>query len=169
MHNEIFEETQRLKRLYASSDPREIIEALGINLWMRRDLSGLKGLYCLCMRQRYIVVNAELSKREILLVAAHELGHDRLHREIARLAPLKDFRLYDMTSRTEHQANVFAAELLIEDGEVEACIEDEMDFFELCRAVGYCPQLVTFKLYGMMQRGHSINLPQAPDSAFLRK
>ncbi len=79
-----------------------------INLWLRSGLGNLKGYYYMTHRQRYIVINADLNERDRLMVATHELGHDRFHQHLARVSPLKEFMLYDMTSRTEYQANVFA-------------------------------------------------------------
>ena len=119
--------------------------------------------------QRYIVINADLNDRDQLMVAAHELGHDRFHQHLVKVSPLKDFMLYDMTSQTEYQANVFASELLINDREVEECISQGIDYFGLCSTVGYNQQFVTFKLYGMMQWGYKINLPETPHSMFMKK
>lgn len=162
MHNRIIGEIQKLKQTYDTSDPLELIRDLKINLWLRSGLGYLKGFYYMSHHQRYIVINADLNERDQLMVAAHELGHDRFHQYLARVSPLKDFMLYDMTSRAEYQANVFASELLISDTAVEECIAENMDYFNLCSIVGFNPQLVTFKLYGMMQRGYKINLPETP-------
>lgn len=169
MHNSIIEEIQKLKQKFDTSDPFELIRDLNINLWIRNGLGNLKGFYYMTHHQHYIVINADLNDRDRLMVAAHELGHDRFHQHLAKVSPLKDFMLYDMTSRTEHQANVFASELLIADKDIEECIAENMDYFNLCSTVGFNPQLVTFKLYGMMQRGYKINLPETPNSAFLKK
>jgi Zn-dependent peptidase ImmA (M78 family) len=169
LHNSIIEEIQKLKRLFETSNPLELIKDLKINLWFRSGLGNLKGYYYMTHHQRYIVINADLNGRDRLMVAAHELGHDRFHQHLARVSPLKNFMLYDMTSKTEYQANLFASELLIADNEVEECIAENMDYFGLCGTVGFNPQLVTFKLYGMMQRGYKINLPEAPNSTFLKK
>lgn len=169
MHNSIIEEIQKLTRRFCTLNPLDLIKDLKINLWFRCGLGNLKGYYYMTHHQRYIVINADLNGRDQLMVAAHELGHDRLHQHLAKVSPLKDFMLYDMTSRTEQQANVFASELLITDKEVEECIAENMDYFGLCSTVGFNPQLVTFKLYGMMQRGYKINLPETPNSGFLKR
>ncbi len=168
MRDRIISEINELKRDYGTSDPFKLIECLGINLLVRSGLGNLKGFYYTTHHQRYIVINGDLDERDQLMVAAHELGHDRLHRNMAKVSPLKDFVLYDMTSRAEHQANVFAAELLIEDTDIEECVAADMDYLTLCGTLGLNPQLVTFKLYGMVQRGHPIKLPEAPNSKFLR-
>jgi Zn-dependent peptidase ImmA (M78 family) len=169
MQQVIIEEIQKLKRKFDTSNPLELIKDLKINLWLRSGLGELKGFYYATHHQRYIVINADLESRDRVMVAAHELGHDRLHQHMARISPLKDFMLYDMTSRTEYQANLFASELLITDEDVKECIAENMDYFGLCSTVGFNPQLVTYKLYGMMQRGYKINLPETPNSAFLKK
>lgn len=168
MRDTILQEINKLKNKFQTSDPFELIDDLGINLLVRNDLGKLKGFYYTVCRQRYIVINGDLSRQDQRMVAAHELGHDRLHRELAKVAPLKDFLLYDMTSRTEYQANIFAAELLIEDQEVLSCIADDLDFLSLCNEIGYKPELVTFKLFGMVQRGYNLNLPMQPKSGFLQ-
>lgn len=168
MQDSIIKEIQNLRYSFDTSDPFEIIAGLNINLWFKSGLGNLKGFYLAALHQRYIVINENLDERDKLMVAAHELGHDRMHQNIAQVSPLKDFKLFDMTSRTEYQANFFASELLISDDEVEESIEDNMDFFGLCSTLGFNPQFVTFKLYGMMQRGHTIKLPEAPNSAFLK-
>lgn len=169
MQDSIIKEIQNLRYRFNTSDPFEIIAGLRINLWFKSGLGNLKGFYLAALQQRYIVINDNLDERDQLMVAAHELGHDRMHQKIAQVSPLKDFKLFDMTSRAEYQANIFASELLIADDEVQECIADNMDFFGLCSTLGFNPQLVTFKLYGMMQRGHTINLPEVPDGAFLKK
>lgn len=81
-----------------------LIDALGIRLIINRDIGNLTGFYYISHRERYIAINPDLHDREQLLVAAHELGDDRLHRLIASVAPLKDFMMYDITVFTEHDA-----------------------------------------------------------------
>ncbi len=169
MYNCIMDEIQKLIHRFNTSNPLELIKELKINLWFRYGLGGLKGYYYMTHHQRYIVINADLNDRDRLMVAAHELGHDRFHQHLAKVSPLKDFLLYDMTSKTEHEANIFASELLISDEEVKECIAENMDYFGLCSNVGFNPQLVTFKLYGMMQRGYEITLPETPNSMFMKK
>ena len=60
-----------------------------------------------------------LSEEEKMIVAAHELGHIILHRSQLKMAPMQDDTLYNMTDNTEYQANLFAADLLIEDEKIE--------------------------------------------------
>ena len=169
MQGFIIKEAERLKTVYGTSDPYELIDALNIHLRVEGGLGSLKGFYSIVLRERYIVINDSLSERDTLLVLGHELGHDRFHQQLAKVAPLKDFMLYNMASRAEYEANVFAAELLIADAAVAECIAEEMDYLKLCASLGFQPQLMAFKLYSMMQRGYKLSLPEVPNSGFLKK
>lgn len=169
MREYINREVEKLIKKYKTNDPFELIDFLGINLLFKADLGELKGFYYITHREKYIVINSNLHNREQLLVAAHELGHDRLHRHLAKISPLKDFMIYDMAGHAEYEANMFASELLIEDEQIEDCISEEMDFFYMCRSLGFRPEFVTFKLYNMLNKGYNINLPQNIDSRFLGK
>lgn len=64
------------------------------------------------------------------IVCAHELGHDSMHRHLAQNNYLKEFMLYDMKSKPEYEANMFAAELLLDDDEVNTALQMGYDFFQ---------------------------------------
>ncbi|MGL4790510.1 MAG: ImmA/IrrE family metallo-endopeptidase [Anaerotignaceae bacterium] len=167
MRDYVNRQVEKLIKKHKTNNPFKLIDVLGINLICKSDLGELKGFYYVAHRERYIVINSSLHEREQLLVAAHELGHHCLHRHLAKISPLKDFMIYDMSSHTEYEANLFASELLIEDNQVVDCIAEEMDFFYMCSSLGFRPEFVTFKLYNMLNKGHNINLPQNIDSRFL--
>ncbi len=156
-----------LRSKYGTSDPFELIDALGINLGYT-GASRLKGYYVVQNRERFIRINSNLSVRDQYGVASHELGHDRLHQEIARVYPLRDISLFSMKSKCEHQANLFAAELLVMDQDVLDCMADEMDYMAMCRTLEIDPDLMAFKVYSMLQRGHRVNVPQNINSGFLK-
>ncbi len=64
------------------------------------------------------------------------------------MAPMQDDTLYNMTDNTEYQANLFAADLLIEDEEIEDMVQNEdLDYFGLCSSLNATPELMSFKLY----------------------
>ena len=60
-----------------------------------------------------------------MIVAAHELGHIILHRSQLKMAPMQDDTLYNMTDNTEYQANLFAADLLIEGEDIGEVVDEE--------------------------------------------
>ena len=113
----ILESAERLVRTCGCRDPFEAAQLLHINVW-ERDLGGMKGFYNIFNRERYIVLNQNLSPEEKKIVCAHELGHDRLHRHFAQFTPLSDFYLYDMARKPEREANIFGAAFLIADDDI---------------------------------------------------
>ena len=52
------------------------------------------------------------------IVCAHELGHDQLHRNMAKTTPIHEFMLYDMKSKPEYKANIVVAKILMDSNEV---------------------------------------------------
>lgn len=167
MSERILAAVDALRKKHGTSDPIELIDALGIHFGYT-SASQLKGYYVVQNRERFICVNKKLRKHEQRVVAAHELGHDQQHREIARVHPLRDTSLYSTTSKYEHQANIFAAELLILDQDVQDCIAEDMDYLSICSTLLVEPDLMAFKLFSMLQRGYNVNVPQNLDSRFLR-
>ena len=152
-------------------NPYDIAEGLGIKLIQNFDFKKLYGMYTVIKRKRIIILNGNLEPGLKKTVLAHELGHDRLHKELAANRVVHDIMLYDMSLRPEYEANMFAAELLITDD----------DIFELMRDYGYSAEqtgarlglsadLVTIKLASMQLRGLKIPGVITPDAAmFLAK
>lgn len=164
-------EALRCRKRCGSGDPYELLDALGVELRESEAYGphGLKGYCFFSKRTIFVVLNALLPEAERRIVAAHEAAHVVLHRELIEVAPMRDMTIYDMTSKTEYQANLFAAELLISDGEVEALTaEADMDYFRMCAELSVSPDLMSFKLYSMISRGYNYCLPQNLNSTFLK-
>ena len=87
----------------------------------------LKGYCFMSCQSTYTVINTFLPEPVKRIVAAHELGHIILHRHQLKMAPMKDSVLYDMTSQTEYEANMFAADLLIDDDDIHTLSKEDMD------------------------------------------
>ena len=83
---------------------------------------------------------------------------------------LSDNRIYNMINETEYQANLFAADLLIQDEDVSALSKQEdLDYFSFCSSLYATPELMSFKLYSLMKRGQKYNMPMDINSGFLAK
>ncbi len=160
---------EELKKAHGD-DPAEIAEDLGIKIIKNYEFKKLYGLYTIIKRKRVIIINGNLEPATERVVLAHELGHDRLHRELAENRAVLDTALYDMTARPEYEANTFAAELLIGDDVI----------FELMRGYGYSAEqtaarlglsqnLVMIKLHSMQLRGMKIPAVIVPENAIFKK
>ena len=109
---------ERLVRRCGTRDPFEIARQLGIEVLLCPDFGSMKGMYRVIKRNRFIFLNRDLTPQMHRIVCAHELGHDRLHRNLAKTGAIQEFMLYDMTTRPEYEANIVAAEILLDTDEV---------------------------------------------------
>lgn len=89
----------------------------------------LKGFFYYQSRQKNIVIDHNVNGILERILVAHELGHAVLHTKIAMMHGFQEMEVFDDRSIEENEANFFAAELLIEDGEVLECLS-EHTFFE---------------------------------------
>ena len=82
-----------LVRRCGTRDPFRIAQELGIEVLFCDDFGPLKGMYRVIKRNRFIFINKDLSSRMQRIVCAHELGHDQLHRHLAKGNALQEFML----------------------------------------------------------------------------
>lgn len=127
-------------RLCGSRDPVAIAQFAGIGIHIC-PLGDIAGNYMLLKRKRWILINDSIDKDSpfFRVVVAHELGHALLHRT-ENCAFIKRHTLL-LTSGIEREANMFAAELLI-DKELIAEYETTEQF---CRGTGYPKELLELK------------------------
>ncbi len=78
--------------------------------------------------------------------------------------------LYNMMDSTEYEANLFAADLLLEDDDVaEMSKNEDLNYFSFCSSLDASPELMSFKLYSLMKRGQAYHMPMEIQSNFLAK
>lgn len=169
---DIMERVRKTKEKYGTSDPFELLDAMGVYVRKSDSFSagGLKGFCYFVNRVIFVVINDKLDEHEQRIVAMHEAAHVILHRRELSDGPIHDFGLFDMVTQTEAQANYFTADYLIEDEDVFSLAGTlGYDFFQTCQTLCVPPDLMTFKLYSMAQRGRPCSIPLELDSRFLSK
>lgn len=166
----IYTEVERLVRKYKTRDPFEIMDNMNIIVGESSRFKNLKGYCFMSCKTIYVMISSFLYEEEKNIVAAHELGHIVLHRSMLKMAPMQDSRLYNMQNNTEYQANLFAADLLVKDDDLEELSRNEdLDYFGCCSMLNTSPDLMSFKLYSLIKRGHAYNMPMEIQSNFLGK
>ena len=108
----------RLVKRCGTRDPFSIARQLGIEVMFCEYFGPLKGMYRVIKRNRFIILNGDLDDQMQRIVCAHELGHDQLHRGLAKESALREFMLYDMRTKPEYEANIIAAEILLDTDEL---------------------------------------------------
>lgn len=158
-----YECAQNLLEQYATRDPFELAESLGIFVRFK-NLGNLHGLYLFADDRAFILINENLCPEQQRMICAHELGHDRLHRELTG-AVFSETMLFDRSGKPEIEANTFAAELLIDDREILSD-EEQQDLYTLAGMLGVYPEFLMFKLRSMNARGYRIPLPDECSNSF---
>ena len=158
----------RLVKRCGTRDPFSIARQLGIEVLFCENFGPLKGMYRVIKRSRFIFINENLSGRMQRIVCAHELGHDQLHRNLAQANCLHEFMLYDMTTRPEYEANIVAAEILIDTDELlDYIYHYHYSAEQIARAMETDINLVALKIAHLAELGYDLR-PVDHRSDFLR-
>lgn len=162
---------KKLTNKFKTRNPFELLDALHVVVFETDIYKNLKGYCFLSCKTIYVAISSFLSDEEKRIVAAHELGHIVLHKNLLQMAPMRDSVLYNMTDTTEYEANLFAADLLLADEDVtRASADEDLNYFDLCSSLNSSPELMSFKLYSLIQRGnYHYNMPMTINSKFLAK
>ena len=134
----ICREVKRLKKKYHESDPFKLCDAMGIILLdapMGNYQGACKGFFLTQSRKRSITINSDLPEELQRIIVTHELGHAVLHAKAAGVNAFHDFELFDSTSIMEYEANIFAADFLMDDDDgisLESAVSSDLiDMYEV--------------------------------------
>lgn len=166
--NYIYDSVQSKIKKSRTRNPFTIAEDNGIMLIFDSNLNKMKGMYTIIKRNRIIIINDNMPERMQQIVCAHELGHDALHRQFAKDGGLREFMLYDMKSRPEYEANMYAADLLLDDEEVMELAKDGYDMQQVAGILNTDINLIGLKMASMNYRGFDLRIGIEPKSDFLR-
>ena len=158
----------KLIKKFDTRDPFQLCQAIGVEVFYA-DLGSLKGMYKYLKKNRFAVINENLDPFTKTLVCAHELGHDILHQNLARKVCLQEFILYDMKSRPEYEANLFASEILLPDDIIFNLARDGYDIEQISKELCTDINLIALKVSTMNTRGYRFNNTIDAKSDFLRK
>jgi Zn-dependent peptidase ImmA (M78 family) len=159
----------KLSRKYGTRNPFELCDALGIIVHIEDLGKKLKAYYFAERRIRNIVLNSRVDEILQRVLIAHELGHDCLHRKIAALKSYGITDPFGLINPTEKEANLFAAELLIDDDELlDLLYYDDRTFFGIASELYVPYPLLEFKLRIMEYKGHNVVVPYLANSDFLK-
>lgn len=152
----ILDKAKSVLEEFGGRDVFETAENSGVKVWFRA-LGGLKGFYVFENNCRYIVINDELDEVTQSVVCAHELGHDMLHRGLSG-GGIRENTLFLANDKTEREANLFAAEMLLTDKETLSIMDYATTADEAAYELGVLPQILSLKLEILNYKGYSFNI-----------
>ena len=147
----------------------KIAQELGIYLHYNDEFTELLGMYVYHCKERHIILNSHMEDMVTKMVCGHEIGHDSLHRDMARKSCMQEFVLFDMRNSMEYEANAFASHLLVDDDELIGLLEQGYDVVQAASSMGTNVNLMLIKLNELNRMGWHLNLPYVPRSDFLKR
>jgi len=83
---------------------------------------------------------------------------------------LREISIFDLAQPAEYEANLFAAELLIDDGELLALLKErEKSFFNLAAELCVPAALLDFKFRLLKHKGYDLEAPYTARGDFLKE
>ena len=166
---EIYKKANCIVRSCGTRDTLKIARELGIYVHFIDDFNELLGMYTYRHKERHILLNSRMEDMVLQMVCGHEIGHDSLHRPLAKENnSLPEFVLFDMRTKHEYEANAFASHLIIDDDELIDNLRQGYDVVQLSSIMGTNINLMLIKLNEMNRMGWNLNLPYVPHSDFLK-
>ena len=165
----IIDTVEKMVRKAGTRDPEAICEACHIELLDMDLRKALKAYYFYKYRIHSIVVDENVSSIFRPVLIAHELGHFALHKEIAMMKGFQELEILEKrdTEPLETEANLFAAELLLEDEAVLEALR-EHTFFETAALLNVPAALLDFKYLLLQKKGYALTPLDIRKSAFLK-
>lgn len=142
MKKNIHARVKHLVQKYETRDPLKLARYLNIHVVHKEYSPHTKGYYIKTIRNKFIVVNSTLDEYSQRIVLAHELGHAILHSS----EPIYFIREYTLfpVGPYEHEANKFAAELLIDDYDIKEIRYETVSY--IANTLGVSEELVKYKV-----------------------
>jgi len=166
----VVSQVEALVKKVGSRDPYIICNTLDYKLHYLDLKQRLKAYYFYQSRINNIIIDENVIELFRPILIAHELGHGLLHREIAMMSGFQELEVLEKRSDKpmEYEANLFAAELLLEDETVLKLL-NEYTFFETASMLNVPAALLDFKFAILKAKGYSINSMQIAKSCYLKE
>jgi Zn-dependent peptidase ImmA (M78 family) len=168
INEKICEISNQIIYKHRSRDPFEIAKGKGIKIIYFDRKTKLLGMYHVIERNRFIFLNPYIDDLTRKMVMAHELGHDILHREMAKQEGFKEYEIFDVKSIAEYEANIFAAHLLLNEQDIIDLAKRGHDDMQIAGKLGVNINMLLFKMREMNQNGAGFHLRDIPKSDFFK-
>lgn len=165
----ISEKVAKIVRKHDTRNPFIICKEMNIRIRYKDLGNSIKAFYFCQSRIKNIVINNRLNEAAQRILCAHELGHAILHGELATMRGFQEFELFDAIIPTEYEANLFAAELLIDDRILLELLNDSgKSFFSVATELYVPAELLDFKFRVLKNKGYRIESPIFSKANFLK-
>ena len=158
---EVCEAVEKIDKRYCQKDPFRLCKEMGIILLPQQlgtAPDAIKGFFLENKRIKTITVNCDLPHVIQKIIIAHEIGHAALHRK-SGIHAFHEVGLFDESSYMEQEANLFAAEYLLDDQAVLETLNSDTTFFAAASELYVPMELLDFKFRVMKWKGYKLIEP----------
>lgn len=138
----IYKIINKLKKKYNTSSPYELAECLNITI-ITQPLGNVWGMYKYMKKNKVIFINSVLSEIERRFVLTHEIGHAVLHPKSS--CYFINENNYVSKIKSGFEANMFAAEFLIENDAIDYLVLDGYSLEQLASSYYVLVQIMKLK------------------------
>lgn len=148
--------TDNIKNNSHWNDPYSLAKSMDVTI-KEVDFKDQKGVFFKMSGDRFIFVNSNLCNEMKNVVLYHELGHCILHSDDMPEVSFLDSDLFQKSSnKLEYEANLFAAEMSLDDDEVlELCMENR-DVYQIAATLNTDINIVALKVDLLRVKGHRL-------------
>ena len=158
---DVCEAVTKVKKKYDEPNPVRLCRQMGITLLYEsfgKDPDAIKGFFTEMNRIKMITVNSDLPEIIQKIIIAHELGHAVMHRS-SGVREFHDVAMFDESSTKEKDANLFAADYLLDDQAVFETLNEDTTFFTAAAKLHVPIELLDFKFRVMKWKGYKLIEP----------
>lgn len=165
----VFSIPNELVREFGTRDPFVLAKEKGIIIKVIHDFVKQRGASAIIMRNKFIFLGNRQSPEMKRMVCGHELGHLLVHEpNYGKEAWVLNHELFDMRDELEYEANVFTANLLIDEEEMFQYLDEGFNLVATASALGINVNLLVLKLVEMNKhQGCNFRISDIPDRKFL--
>ena len=120
----------------------------------------------LIQKERYYTEEHALD--DIRQVAAHELGHSCMHRHELKIAPIKEYEIFNVRTPMEAEANIFAAGILIDRKQMLELLNSQAPMLHVAATMHVNVNLLFYRLEPLRDKWLTFHeLPYLPKDNFI--
>lgn len=153
---------------YKTRNPLSLLKQRDVVVMPFKGRTKLLGMYTIISNTRFVFYNPDLTDEMKNMVLAHELGHDILHQEEARLKQIYEFELFNIENKIETEANLFASHILIDEKEVENFAKLDYTYDQTASCLNVNVNLLLFKISEINRKNNEYNSYTQANNTFLR-
>lgn len=166
----IIEKAKQIKEKYKTDDPFALAKELGAQVVFGNfgeNRKAIKGFYTVYKNVKGIMINANLSAQGRRIICYHEIGHLVCTRD-EPVSLFHDYNAFE-NSTAENDANLFAAEIMIEDKDVLSRLNEDYTLYTMAMELCVPVELLIMKFKVLNHKGYDIKIPtDTPKSNFLK-